>query len=406
MSGRALAVRDDAAWAGARAQARHRAATPPANRAPSRLGAGWEPPVLLLLTAMLLGIGVVSVYSASAVMAQSHGLPDHYFVVRQVAGAAVGLGLLLVAALVDYRRLRMLAWPLLLVLIAVLLVMVLPGTRELAEVRNGAGRWLRLGPIAFQPSEFAKLVLIIWTAALAVKKQDRLASLSRGLLPFLLIWLLVSGLIFLQPSMSAALLVVLLSALVVFAAGARIGHFILLAIVGVPLLWSQVGAAAYRMRRLVAFFDPATDPAGISYQVNQALIAVGSGGIFGRGFGRGVQKFGYLPEPHNDFLFAMISEEWGFIGALVIISLFAAIALIGFRIARDAPDQFGFLLATGVTGLITVQALLHIAVNLALIPTTGVTLPFLSYGRSSLLVCLMSVGILINIARRSEEVAA
>jgi cell division protein FtsW len=383
-----------------------RAATPPANRAPSRLGAGWEPPVLLLLTAMLLGIGVVSVYSASAVMAQSHGLPDHYFVVRQVAGAAVGLGLLLVAALVDYRRLRMLAWPLLLVLIAVLLVMVLPGTRELAEVRNGAGRWLRLGPIAFQPSEFAKLVLIIWTAALAVKKQDRLASLSRGLLPFLLIWLLVSGLIFLQPSMSAALLVVLLSALVVFAAGARIGHFILLAIVGVPLLWSQVGAAAYRMRRLVAFFDPATDPAGISYQVNQALIAVGSGGIFGRGFGRGVQKFGYLPEPHNDFLFAMISEEWGFIGALVIISLFAAIALIGFRIARDAPDQFGFLLATGVTGLITVQALLHIAVNLALIPTTGVTLPFLSYGRSSLLVCLMSVGILINIARRSEEVAA
>jgi cell division protein FtsW len=371
--------------------------------APSRLGPGWEPAVLLLLTAVLLGIGVVSVYSASAVMAHGQGLRDHHFVVRQATGAAAGLLLLVGMAFLDYRRLRLLAWPILLVLLLALLLMVMPWTRDVADIRNGAGRWLRVGPLALQPSEFAKLVLIIWTAALAVKKQDRLGSLSRGLLPFLVIWAAVCGLIFLQPSMSAAMLVLLLSALVVFAAGARIGHFILLAIIGVPLLWSQVGAAAYRMRRIVAFFDPSTDPAGISYQINQALIAVGSGGVFGRGFGHGAQKFGYLPEPHNDFLFAMITEEWGFVGALVVISLFAALALIGFRIARHAPDLFGFLLAVGVTCLIAVQAMLHIAVNLALIPTTGMTLPFLSYGRSSLLVCLMGVGILMNIARRSAE---
>jgi cell division protein FtsW len=373
--------------------------------APSaRLGTGWEPAVLLLVTAMLLGVGIVSVYSASAVMAQSSGLPDYHFAVRQAVGATAGFFLLVAMAFVDYRRLRIFAWPILAAIVASLLLMILPGMQDLAQVRNGAGRWLRIGPVALQPSEFAKLGLIIWTAALAVKKHDRLSSLSRGLLPFLAVWAVVSGLILIQPSMSAALLVVLLSGLVVFAAGARVGHFLLLAVLGIPLLWSQVGAAAYRMRRVIAFMDPSQDPAGISYQINQALIAVGSGGVFGRGFGHGVQKFGYLPEPHNDFIFAMISEEWGFIGAFLLIGLFSAFALVGYRIARQAPDFFGFLLAVGVTNLIAVQAMLHIMVNLALIPTTGVTLPFLSYGRSSLLVCLIGVGILINIARRASEV--
>jgi cell division protein FtsW len=386
---RAAAVPLDRSWDGAPVR--------------SRLGTGWESAVLLLLTAMLLGIGIVSVYSASSVMAQARGLPDYYFVVRQVSGAALGFVLLVVMAFVDYRRLRLLAWPILFVLLAALLVMLLPVFGDVAQVRNGAGRWLQLGPIAVQPSEFAKLTLIIWTAALAVKKQEHFSSLSRGLLPFLLVWALVSGLIFLQPSMSAALLVVLLSALVIFAAGARIGHFILLAVAGVPLLWSQIGAAAYRMRRMVAFFDPSTDTAGISYQIHQSLIAVGSGGIVGRGFGHGVQKFGYLPEPHNDFLFAMIAEEWGFVGAFVVIALFAAVALVGYRIARHAHDLFGFLLAVGITNLIAVQAMLHIGVNLALIPTTGITLPFLSYGRSSLIVCMVGVGILMNVARRSCE---
>jgi cell division protein FtsW len=364
---------------------------------------GWEAPVLLLLTVLALSFGLVSVYSTSSVKAQMEGLPDYHYVVQQALGGVAGLFLLALMAKLDYRRLRLLAWPVLLTLMLVLLVIVMPGTDAIAPARNGARRWLYVGPLGFQPSEFAKLVLIAWTAALAVKKQDQLQSLSKGLAPFLLVWCVVAGLIFLQPSMSAAALVVLLAALVLFAAGARIGHFILLGIIALPLAWSQIDGVGYRMRRVLTFLDPTHDPDGMSYQINQALIAMGSGGLMGRGFGHGQQKFGFLPEPHNDFLFAMIGEEWGFAGALLVIVVFTGFALIGYRIARAAPDLFGFLLAIGCTNLIALQAFLHIAVNLALLPTTGVTLPFLSYGRSSLLVCLAAAGVLMNIARQAER---
>lgn len=369
----------------------------------AHVATGWEAPALLLLTVLALSFGLVMVYSSSSVKARTEGLADYYYIVQQAIGGVLGLCLLVAMAKLDYRRLRLLAWPLLFALVLALLVIVLPGTDAIAHARNGARRWLDLGPISVQPSEFAKLVLIAWTAALAVRKQDQLASLSRGLAPFLLIWALVGGLIFLQPSMSAAALVLLLSALVLFAAGARIGHFLLLGVLALPVAWSQIDGVAYRMRRVLTFLNPAADTGGDAYQINQALIAVGSGGVLGRGFGHGQQKFGFLPEPHNDFLFAMIGEEWGLAGMLLLIVLFAAFALIGYRVARAAPDLFGFLLAVGCTNLIVLQAFLHMAVNLALIPTTGVTLPFLSFGRSSLLVCMMAVGVLMNIARHAER---
>lgn len=373
------------------------------DRSVSRLGTGWEGPALLFLTVLLLSFGLVTLYSASAIMAQSAGLADYHFVIRQAAGGAAGLVALVIVARIDYRWLRRLAWPLLGVVALILAVIVLPGTEAIAPKINGARRWLVLGSVVVQPSEFAKLILIVWTAALAVKKQDKLRSLSRGLLPFLLIWGVVGGLIILQPNLSAALLGVLLSALVLFAAGGRIGHFLLLALVGLPLLWSQVESVAYRMRRILAFLDPSHDQAGVSYQINQSLIALGSGGVFGRGFGRGGQKFGFLPELHNDFIFAVVGEEWGLLGVLVVVGLFVALALVGFRVAKQAPDLFGFLLAVGLTSLIVVQALLHMSVNTALVPTTGVTLPFFSYGRSSLLTCMIAVGGLMSIARASER---
>jgi cell division protein FtsW len=365
------------------------------------LSTGWEAPALLLLTVALLSFGLVSVYSASAVMAQSKGVADYYFLVRQMTAAAIGLVALAIAAQVDYRRLRIMAWPILLFAIALLVIVILPGTEAIAPNIKGARRWLNFGPAQIQPSEVAKLALIIWTAALAVKKQEKLPSLSRGLLPFLAIWGLVLLLIFMEPNLSAACLVLLLSALVAFAGGARIGHFILLGLIGLPILWAQVDSVAYRMKRIAAFLDPAHDPAGVSYQINQAMIAIGSGGLWGRGFGHGLQKFGYLPEPHNDFILAMIGEEWGFVGVVAIIVAFAAFALIGYRIARNAEDMFGFLLAVGLTNLIVVQGLLHIAVNMAVIPTTGFTLPFVSYGGSSVLICLTAVGTLVSVARRS-----
>ena len=371
----------------------------------SVLAVGWEGPALLLITITLLSFGLVSVYSASAVMAQSAGQPDYYYVLSQLTGGVMGLVALIAMAQIDYRHLRLLAWPLLIAVIVMLIVVIMPGTEAIAPRINGARRWLRLGFITIQPSEFAKLALIVWTAALAVKKQDKLPSLSRGLLPFLLVWALVESLIFLEPSFSAGAIALLLALLVVFAAGARIGHFILLGFVGLPLLLQQVGGG-YRGGRVTTWIEimlnKTFDPTGAGYQINQALIAIGSGGPVGRGFGRGVQKFHYLPEPHNDFLFAMIGEEWGFAGSFLLIALFTAFALIGYRIARQAPDFFGFLLAVGITNLIAVQAVLHMAVNMALIPTTGVTLPFMSYGRSSLLVCLAATGVLLNIARRAK----
>jgi cell division protein FtsW len=359
---------------------------------------GWEPGALMLLVLVTLGFGLVELYSASALMAREEGLPAHYYALRQLIGVGPGVVIAAVLTVADYRWLRPLAWPLLALVVVMLLTMLLPWTEAIAPRVNDARRWLQIG-ISFQPSEVAKLALIIWTAALAVKKQERLHSLRRGLLPFLLVWTVVTVPILLQPSFSAAVLVLLLAALVLFAGGARIGHFILLGMLAIPLLWSQVESAGYRMRRIAAFLDPTGDPDGVSYQIHQSLIAVGSGGLTGVGFGDSRQKFGFLPEPHNDFLFAMIAEEWGLVGVTFTVLLFVGFAFVGYRIARAAPDLFGYLLGIGMTNLIVVSALLHMGVALALLPTTGVNLPFMSYGRSGLLVSFAAVGILLSLTR-------
>ncbi|HSM37474.1 MAG TPA: putative lipid II flippase FtsW [Longimicrobiales bacterium] len=366
---------------------------------------GWEAPALLILTLALLAFGLVMVYSASAVMAQSRGLPDYHFVVRQALGGAAGLLALVICAQVRPALLRALAWPILAASGVLLLITILPGTETIAPRVNGARRWLSIGPLTIQPVEFAKLAVIVWTAALAVRKRELLRSLSRGLLPFLLVWGGLALLLVLQPDYSSAALLVMLASLVVFAAGGRPAHFVALGLVGTPLALHQISGATYRAGRVAAFLDPAGDTGGVAYQINQALIAVGSGGWLGRGVGRGQQKFGFLPEPHNDFLFAMIGEEWGLLGTAAILAAFVAFALIGYRIARRSAGPFEALLAIGLTNLIVVQALLHMAVNLALVPTTGLTLPFLSYGRSSLIVCLAAAGLLISLARAADEEA-
>ena len=375
---------------------------PPPVRQQSAGEGGWEKGALLLLTLVMFGFGLIQLYSASALLSQSEGLPPHFYALRQLGGGVAGAFLVLLFARVDPRQLQKLAWPLLGVIFLLLLLVVLPGTERIAPRINGARRWLDLG-VSFQPSEFAKVVLIVWTAALTVRKQERLHSFRKGLLPFLVVWLAIVFLVFLQPNLSAALLLVLLGALVVFAGGARIGHFILLGLLAVPILWSQVQGASYRVRRIVAFLDPTIDPSGTSYQIRQSLIAIGSGGIGGRGFGESQQKFGFLPEPHNDFLFAMIAEEWGLIGVVFTVTLFVLFALVGFRIARRAPDLFGYLLAVGMTNLIVVSALLHMGVALALLPTTGVILPFMSYGRSGLLVSFVAVGVLLAVERTGSR---
>jgi len=362
----------------------------------------WESKVLVALTFVAFCFGLIEMYSASAFMARAEGHPGHWYALNQFAGALMGAVMAAVLSRVDYRRYRLWAWPMLVVIGVMLVVIVMPGTHAIAPRINGARRWLNLG-VSFQPSEFAKIALIAWTAALAVKKQDRLHSLSKGLVPFLVVWLPIVALVLLEPNMSAALLLLLLSALVLFAGGARIGHFIFFGLLAVPVIWHQITHAGYRMQRIAAFLDPTADTDGVSYQIYQSLIAVGSGGLGGVGFGGSRQKFGFLPEPHNDFLFSMIAEEWGLLGIVFVVAIFAGFLWVGYRIAARAPDRFGYLLAIGMTNMIAVSGFLHMGVALSLLPTTGVALPFMSYGRSALLAQFCAVGILLSVARAAKR---
>ncbi|MDE3006417.1 MAG: putative peptidoglycan glycosyltransferase FtsW [Gemmatimonadota bacterium] len=369
----------------------------PARLPESGLGRGWEGAAVMGLTLLVLSFGLVTLYSASSVFALSQGMPDTFYVVRQGAGAVVGLALLGFCAWMPYRYWALLAWPLVAASVVMLTLCVLPWTYGIAPEINGARRWLRVG-VTIQPSEIAKVAIIVWSSAMAVRKAPQFKSLRRGLGPFLAVWGLVIGLVTMGPDLSTALVVATLGFVIVFSAGARIAHFVFLGALVTPALFMLL-RAPYRWERIKVFGGQLTDPAGAGYQVKQSLIGIGSGGLYGVGFGEGQQKHGFLPEAHNDFIFAMIGEEWGFFGILLVVGVYSALVLIGFRIASRAPDLFGELLAIGCTSLVAVQATLHMAVGLALAPATGLALPLISYGRSNLIVTLITLGILISVAR-------
>ena len=368
----------------------------------SRFGGGWEGAAIMTLTLLLLSFGLVTLYSASSFLAQRQGLPHYHFVVRQAAGAGAGLVCLLVCSRIPYRMWRSLAWPMLFAAWALLVFIILPGTEAFAPERNGARRWLQVGPVSFQPSEAAKLAILVWTAALATKKRDQFRSLSRGLGPFLLIWAVTLVPILLEPDFSTAVLIGMLGCIIIFAAGARVGHFVFLGLLVTPVVLQQF-ATDFREMRLAAFFNPEAHTAGAGYQVRQSLIAIGSGGVGGVGFGEGQQKFGFLPEAHNDFIFALIGEEWGLVGVGLLVLAYVGLILIGFRVASRAPDLLGELLAVGCTSLVALHAFLHMAVNLGLLPATGLPLPLISDGRSNLVVTLAAIGILVAVARGIPE---
>jgi cell division protein FtsW len=363
---------------------------PPVVRQPGELR--WETRLLTVVTAVLAVFGIASLYAAAAM----EDRPFDLFA-KQLAGAGVGAMALLIVSRVDYHRWRTLAWPLLLLALAALLVVVLPFTGSIAPSINGARRWIRLGPVNFQPSELARFAIVVWTAMLAAKKGDAVRGFKKGVLPFLLIIGVMSFLILIEPNLSMATLVALLGGVVLFTAGAKIGHFLLLGVAalfgGLSLIWAE----PYRLQRLKCFLEPCEG--GGDWQLQQALLGFGSGGPLGVGYGHGQLKMNYLPYAHSDFLGATIGEEWGFLGVLVISLLFFIFCWLGFRIAKTAPDPFGQYLATGLTASVALAALLHGAVNLGLMPTTGLALPFMSSGLSALLVALFSVGVLVNIGR-------
>ncbi|MEX0979885.1 MAG: putative peptidoglycan glycosyltransferase FtsW [Gemmatimonadota bacterium] len=366
------------------------------------LGDGWEPTALLTATLLLISFGLVNLYSASAVLAQRQNLPDYYYVLRQAAGAAAGLGVLVACVRIPYGWWKTFAWPLLGATWLLLVLVVVPWTTGIAPEVNGARRWVRLAGVTFQPSELAKIVLIVWTAALAVRKQEFFRSLSKGLVPFLVVWTLLLIPVLLQPDFSTAFVIAFLAVTTVVVAGARVSHFVFLSIPLVPVVLLQLGVG-FRLQRILAFRNPEEFASGAGYQVQQSLIAIGSGGLTGAGFGEGRQKFGFLPEPHNDFIFSMIGEEWGLIGVLALAALYLTLILVGFRIARHAPDLFGQLLAIGCTNLIAVHAILHMSVGLGLLPSTGLSLPLVSYGRSNLIVNLIAIGMLMSVARGTRR---
>jgi cell division protein FtsW len=367
---------------------------------------GWEARLLVLITAVLVVFGLASVYSASSSLVEKGHMLGATRVLDQLIGALVGALLLLLAARVNLDRVRSLSWPIIGVTGFLLLLLLLPFTRDIAPRINGARRWLDVG-VSIQVSEIAKLAVVIWTAMLCARKGTEVRRLSKGLMPVLTVVGPISLLIFMEPDLSVAVTVMLIAMIVLFAAGARIGHFILLGVAVLPLVWSQIETVQYRLMRMTAFLDPGgSDRLVDNYQITQSLIGVGAGGALGAGFGHGQQKLGFLPYPYSDFIFATVAEEWGFAGVLFLVVMYTAFVFIAIRLARAAGDPFRQLLGVGCAVMIGADAFLHMAVGVGLVPTTGLVLPFISYGRSGLIVAMIATGLLINLGTRRRQVVA
>lgn len=377
--------------------------TAPAIRHPGELR--WETRLLGVIVATLVVFGIASTYGAVSLQTNRAGDPiGMSFAIRQATGAILGGIVMLIVARLDYQMWRKLAWPMLLVTIVFLIIPLLPFTTAIAPRVNGARRWVDIGPVNFQPSELARLVLVVWCSMLAAKKGAQIREFKKGLLPFIAVVGFVSLLVFLEPNLSMAIMVAFGAGIVMFTAGAKIGHFLLLGIAAVPLLFYSVQNWQYRMARVLTFLNPGEASDEASFQITQSLVGFGSGQLVGVGFGQGQQKLGYLPYSYSDFLFSSIGEEWGFIGVAAIILLFSAFVWLGFRIARTAADPFGQYLAVGITSGIGITAFLHMAVTMGMMPTTGLTLPFMSYGRTSLMIALLSTGILLSVGRQRGKV--
>jgi cell division protein FtsW len=357
----------------------------------------------MVVTGVILAFGLATLYSASAYTAMSAGRGSAFFLLKQVTGVAAGAVAFAIAAKVDAELWKKYAWHLMALALIGMLITVLPFTKSIAPPILGSRRFLFNGMI--QPSEFAKLAIVIWTSMLVVKKGDQMRRFSKGMLPIASVVGSLCVMAALEPDMSVVLFFGIQMSVIVFAAGGRIGHFVLLGLLGLPIIWEKAQKLQYVMERLLGFADAAgVAHATVNYQLKQSLIAVGSGGVFGTGFGEGRQQNGFLPLSYNDFIGASIGEEWGFIGMAGIIALFAAWGWLGFRIAKKAQTQFQQLVALGLTITMLVTAYLHIGVVIGLLPTTGLTLPFISYGRSNLMLSLLITGILVNIGSARERV--
>ena len=350
---------------------------------------------LLFPVLFLVGIGIVMVYSASSALALKKYGTDYFFLKKQGLFALVGIVTLVGFTHFPYRYFRYLTYPLLLLSLVLLAAVQVAGIGHSA---GGSARWLRFAGLSFQPSEFSRFSLIIYLAYSTNKKAAKIKEFSVGFLPHVLVLGIFSVLILMQPDFGAAVLLAAITWIMLFVGGVRIIHLLSALIVVIPAVYYFMFHAEYRIRRIMSFLDPWQYQANEGHQITHSLMAFGTGGIWGTGIGKGYQKLFYLPEPHTDFIFSVIGEELGLVGVMVILGLYALVLWRGISIARNTPDSFGAFLAVGLTTAIGLQVCVNMAVTLGLLPTKGLTLPFLSYGGTSLLISMASIGILMNIA--------
>ncbi len=350
--------------------------------------------ILLFPVLFLLGIGIVMVYSASSALALKSFGSQYYFLKRQAFFAVAGIGVMVVCRNIPYKIFRPLAYPLLVLALVFLVLLLVP---RFAVSAGGATRWLKLGIVAFQPSEFARLALVVFLAYSMSKKEERLDEFAIGFVPHVAVLAIMASLIILEPDFGSVIILGCLTWVLLFVGGVRTRYLLGALLPLVPVIYWLMVSAQYRLRRLLSFLHPWAHRSNTGYQIVNSLMAFGSGGLWGTGVGKGYQKLFYLPEPHTDFIFSVIGEELGMFWVLGILVLFAIVIWRGILIARRTPDTFGALLAVGLTTAIGLGACINMAVALGLLPTKGLTLPFLSYGGSSLMLNLASIGILMNI---------
>ncbi|MDD5693030.1 MAG: putative lipid II flippase FtsW [Patescibacteria group bacterium] len=371
-----------------------------ARKASAKSGLGNPDYILTIVIALLIIFGLIMISSASVVLGRNDaGNPNYYFF-TQLKWVAIGVVILIAGYKIDYRFWRKIAPILMLLTIIVLIAVFLPG---IGINRNGASRWVNLGFTAFQPSELAKLSLIVYLSAWFENKGNEVKKWTTSTIPFVLIILVIGGLVMKQPDMGTTVILSLVAGVMYIVAGARMSHIFIMAGLAISLGWYLIKTSAYRMSRFMIFLNPESDSSGQGYHVNQALLAIGSGGLAGLGFGKSRQKFSYLPEAATDSIFAVISEELGIIGAGFTITLITIFGYRGYKIAREAPDVFARLMAVGITTWIVGQSLINIMAILSMMPLTGVPLPFISYGGSSIVMLMLACGILLNISKHTQK---
>lgn len=353
-------------------------------------------PLLLGSVAFLLALGLVMVFSASSATAYNAYHDTAHYLKRQVIYLLVGLAFGYAAYRVDYRKLRKLAPGLVIFTFFLLVLTLVP---HVGFATGGARRWLGLRALSFQPSELGKLALVLFLAAKLSQLGEGVRSLSKGVAPALFVTLLLAAPVLVEPDMGTASLYIFTSFAVLFTAGARIEHLIMCVLVMLPSALIAIGSSAYKRNRILAFLHPWKDPQNTGFHIVQSLLALGSGGIFGLGLGASRQKYFYLPEAHTDFIFAVIGEELGMLGAVAVLALFVVFAIRAVIIALRAPDRFGMLLAMGCAFLIVIQAFINVGVVTASWPVTGVPLPFISFGGTSLIVSMVAVALIANVGR-------